>query len=141
MIKISNIPQKWSITVRQHPTKSTSVGIPQGIPSHSTHILGIPNLEGKPLRMGTKGIRLSDRQLKALRPREKDYVLTDGNGLQLRVCSNGSLLWNFNYRHPISKKRINMGLGAYPDLPLAKARSSTLAARELLALGIDPVSR
>ena len=52
--------------------------------------------------------RLSDRKIKALRPKEKDYVLTDGDGLQLRVRTNRSLLWNFNYRHPVTKKRINM---------------------------------
>lgn len=36
--------------------------------------------------------RLSDRRIKALQPKEKDYVLTDGNGLLLRVRVNGSLL-------------------------------------------------
>lgn len=42
--------------------------------------------------------RLSDRKIKSLRPKKNDYVLTDGGGLQLRVRTNGSLLWNFNYR-------------------------------------------
>lgn len=36
--------------------------------------------------------RLSDGRIKALQPKEKDYVLTDGNGLLLRVRVNGSLL-------------------------------------------------
>ncbi len=64
-------------------------------------------------------LRLSDRQLKGVKPASKDYVLTDGDGLQLRVRSNGSLLWNFNYREPVTKNRINMGLGTYPELSLA----------------------
>ena len=81
---------------------------------------------------------LNDRQIQAAKPKDKDYVLTDGNGLQLRMRSNGSKLWNFNYRHPITKKRVNMGLGTYPALSLAKARRLTLDARELLATGIDP---
>jgi len=42
--------------------------------------------------------RLSDRQLKAVKPKDKDYVLTDGDGLQLRVRVNRSMQWNFNYR-------------------------------------------
>ena len=82
--------------------------------------------------------RLSDRKIKALRPKEKDYVLTDGDGLQLRVRTNGSLLWNFNYRHPVTKKRINMGLGPYPEVSLAQARKETLEARELVGQGVDP---
>jgi integrase len=82
--------------------------------------------------------RLSDRQLKAIRPRDKDYVLTDGDGLQLRVRVNRSMQWNFNYRHPVTKNRINMALGSYPEVSLAQARKKTVEARELLAQGIDP---
>ncbi|NWN48160.1 integrase domain-containing protein [Pseudomonas protegens] len=82
--------------------------------------------------------RLSDRQLKAVKPKDKDYVLTDGDGLQLRVRVNRSMQWNFNYRHPVTKNRINMALGSYPEISLAQARKKTVAARELLAQGIDP---
>ena len=82
--------------------------------------------------------RLSDRQLKAVKPKDKDYVLTDGDGLQLRVRVNRSMQWNFNYRHPVTKNRINMALGSYPEVSLAQARKKTVEARELLALGIDP---
>ena len=35
--------------------------------------------------MPAQATRLSDRQLKAVKPKDKDYVLTDGDGLQLRV--------------------------------------------------------
>ncbi|NLU00914.1 MAG: tyrosine-type recombinase/integrase [Pseudomonas lundensis] len=82
--------------------------------------------------------RLSDRQLKAIKPKDKDYVLTDGDGLQLRVRVNRSTQWNFNYRHPVTKNRINMALGSYPEVSLAQARKKTVEARELLAQGIDP---
>lgn len=82
--------------------------------------------------------RLSELKLKAAKPKEKDYILVDGDGLQMRVRINGSKLWNFNYYHPVTKKRINMGLGAYPELSLAQARKMTVEARELLATGIDP---
>jgi hypothetical protein len=82
--------------------------------------------------------RLSDRQLKAVKPRDKDYVLTDGDGLQLRVRVNRSMQWNFNYRHPVTKNRINMALGSYPEVSLAQARKKAVEARELLAQGIDP---
>ncbi|CAH0270181.1 integrase domain-containing protein [Pseudomonas carnis] len=82
--------------------------------------------------------RLSDRQLKAVKPKDKDYVLTDGDGLQLRVRVNRSMQWNFNYRHPVTKNRINMALGSYPEVSLAQARKKTVESRELLAQGIDP---
>lgn len=88
--------------------------------------------------MGAKSTRLSEAKIKAAKPRDKDYVLSDGGGLQLRVRIIVSRLWNFNYHHPITKKRINMGLGIYPELSLAQARKMTVEARELLALGVDP---
>jgi hypothetical protein len=71
--------------------------------------------------MPSQNLRLSDQQLKRVKPASKDYVLTDGDGLQLRVRSNGSLLWNFSYREPVTKKRINIGFGTYPELSLANA--------------------
>ncbi len=88
--------------------------------------------------MCAQATRLSELKIKAAKPKDKDYVLVDGDGLQLRVRINGSKLWNFNYYHPITKKRINMGLGTYPELPLTQARKKTVEARELLAAGIDP---
>ncbi|TBU79821.1 integrase [Pseudomonas daroniae] len=88
--------------------------------------------------MCAQATRLSELKIKAAKPTEKDYVLVDGDGLQMRVRINGSKLWNFNYYHPVTKKRINMGLGAYPELSLAQARKMTIEARELLATGIDP---
>lgn len=48
------------------------------------------------------------------------------------------MLWNFNYRDPVTKNRINMGLGTYPEFSLANARKKVIEARELLAQGIDP---
>ncbi len=88
--------------------------------------------------MPALALRLSDRQLKAVKAKDKDYVLSVGDGLQLRVRSNGSMLWNFNYREPVTKNRINMGLGTYPELSLENARKKVVEARELLAQGIDP---
>ncbi|MHB2058587.1 integrase domain-containing protein [Pseudomonas monsensis] len=88
--------------------------------------------------MGARATRLSDLKIKAAKTKDKDYTLTDGDGLQLRVRTNGSRLWNFNYIHPVTKKRINMGLGTFPELSLAHARKRTVEARELVAQGLDP---
>jgi hypothetical protein len=39
----------------------------------------------------------------------EDYVLTHGDVLQLRVRSNDSRLWDFNYREPVTQRRITKG--------------------------------
>lgn len=81
---------------------------------------------------------LSDTQVKQAKPKDKEYTLADGNGLQLRVRPNGSKLWILKYSQPYTKKRTNLGLGKYPDVSLSKARSQREAARKLLADNIDP---
>ncbi|MGR5325009.1 integrase domain-containing protein [Vibrio sp. PNB22_2_2] len=82
--------------------------------------------------------RLTDKEIKAAKPQEKEYNLFDGDGLRLRVKPNGSKHWILNYYRPNSRKRANLSLGKYPDLPLAKARKATMEAKELLAEGVDP---
>lgn len=88
--------------------------------------------------MCAQATRLSELKIKAAKPQDKDYVLSDGDGLQMRVRSNGSKLWNFNYRHPVTKNRINMGLGTFPEVSLAQARKRTVEACELVAHGYRP---
>lgn len=88
--------------------------------------------------MARKVSRLTDTEIKAAKGKDKVYVLSDGEGLQLRIKPNGSRLWNFNYIHPFTKKRLNMGLGKYPSLSLANARNKASEARELVAQDIDP---
>ncbi|HBO5080536.1 integrase arm-type DNA-binding domain-containing protein [Pseudomonas aeruginosa] len=79
---------------------------------------------------------LTDSAIKAAKPKEKPYKLTDGQGLYLEIMPNGSKLWRMKYRHSDKEKRL--ALGAYPDLSLAKARQRRAEAREQLASGIDP---
>ena len=81
---------------------------------------------------------LNNTQLKHTKPKEKEYTLSDGNGLKLRVKANGSKLWLFNYKRPYVDKRSNLSLGSYPDVSLAKARQKATEARQLLADDIDP---
>ncbi|MBY7951012.1 tyrosine-type recombinase/integrase [Vibrio fluvialis] len=82
--------------------------------------------------------RLTDKDIKSAKPKDKEYNLFDGDGLRLRIKPNGSKQWIFNYYKPITGKRANLSLGRYPDLSLANARKNAMAARELLAQGIDP---
>jgi len=81
---------------------------------------------------------LTDIQIKQAKPKDKEYNLADGNGLQLRVKPSGSKLWLFNYSRPYTKKRSNLGFGQYPDISLSRARELRSEAKELLSRNIDP---
>jgi hypothetical protein len=74
--------------------------------------------------------------IRSAKPRERDYKLSDFDGLYLLVCSNGSKLWRFAYRFDGKQKQI--ALGAYPQVTLAEARDRREASRKLLANGKDP---
>jgi len=81
---------------------------------------------------------LTNTEVKQAKPREKEYNLTDGAGLSLRVKPNGSKLWLFNYFRPFTKKRVNISFGKYPEVTLAEVRKKREQARSLLAQDIDP---
>ncbi|EIM0648398.1 tyrosine-type recombinase/integrase [Salmonella enterica subsp. enterica serovar Infantis] len=69
---------------------------------------------------------------------EKDLTLHDGDGLFLIVKTSGKKLWRFRYQRPATKQRTMIGLGAFPALSLADARSLRADYLALLANGIDP---
>ncbi|MCR9955981.1 integrase domain-containing protein [Vibrio parahaemolyticus] len=81
---------------------------------------------------------LTATEVKNAKPKEKEYRLSDGQGLQLRVLPSGSKQWQLNYYRPTNGKRANFNLGRFPDVNLAQARKSSLLAKELIAQGIDP---
>lgn len=81
---------------------------------------------------------LTDTEIKRAKHKEREFNLADGNGLALRVKPSGAKQWLFNYAHPITKKRSNLGLGAYPDLSLSEARAKAQAFKAMLANGLDP---
>lgn len=93
--------------------------------------------------MGAQATRLSDLKVKAAKPKDKYYVLVDGDSLQLRVRTTGSKLWNFNYIHPVTKKRISMGLGTFPEVSPAHpfgTLMSRMGATHFLTRTLDRVS-
>jgi integrase len=57
--------------------------------------------------------------------------------MYLEVMPNGTRFWRMAYRQPNGKKN-RLTFGKYPEVPLAEARDKRLAARKLLAQGIDP---
>lgn len=82
---------------------------------------------------------LTATEVKNAKSKEKEYRLSDGNGLQLRILPSGGKQWLLNYYRPTNKKRANLNLGRFPDISLAQARKSALLAKELIAQGIDPL--
>ncbi len=81
---------------------------------------------------------LTNTEVQQAKAKEKEYNLSDGEGLQLRVRPNGSKLWLLNYQRPFTKKRANLSLGSFPTISLAEARQRKRDARALLANDIDP---
>ena len=63
---------------------------------------------------------LTELQIKAARPKDKPYYLSDGRGLILLVKPNGSKCWIARIYEGGKEKR--RGLGTWPEVPLKKAR-------------------
>ena len=82
---------------------------------------------------------LNDTQIKSAKPKEKDFTLSDGNGLYLLIKSNGSKIWRFNYISPDSKKRTLVSFGSYPEITLFNARQKRDEYRSLVSQGVDPL--
>lgn len=83
---------------------------------------------------------LTPTQIDKAKPQEKEYNLADGQGLFLRIKSNGVKTWLFNYYRPITKKRNNLALGDYPAVTLKQAREKRAEYKSLLAQQIDPAT-
>lgn len=79
---------------------------------------------------------LTDIKVRTAKPTDKQYKLTDGNGMHLLVHPNGSRYWRLQYR--FGGKQKMLALGVYPDVSLADARARRDDARKLLANSIDP---
>lgn len=61
------------------------------------------------------------------------------SGLALQVTPAGARSWTL--RASIAGRRRDMGLGGYPEVPLAKAREKARESRELIRQGVDPIER
>lgn len=79
---------------------------------------------------------LTDTKVRAAKPEDKAYTLTDSDGLFLYIHPNGSKYWRFRFR--FGGKQHLMAFGVYPEISLADARERRDAARKQVALGIDP---
>ena len=82
---------------------------------------------------------LTITDVKEAKPLKRNYKLADEKGLYLYVSTQGERNWKFTYRFNERNKVIS--LGTYPEVDLPLARELRDEARELIADGIDPVTR
>ena len=82
--------------------------------------------------------KLTELELKKAQVKDKDYNLSDGDGLYFIVRKNGSKFFRFDFRY--GGKRLSMSLGTYPLTSLKEARTKTADAKKLLENNINPIS-
>src|SRR5690606_7435060 len=137
-LKSSKYGAFWSVGVYGDLSAATYLCAPDCTPRQRVVFFVAHQCASECLDMPPRTTRLTETKIKQANPKDKDYALGDGNGLQLRIRINGSKLWMFIYTHPFTKKRVTMGFGPYPEVSLAQARKMTLEARELAAIDKDP---
>lgn len=85
---------------------------------------------------------LNDAKIKAAKPREKDYRLTDSGQLYLQVSRAGGKHWRMNYTFGTNTQgkpaQKTLAFGSYPSVTLLAARGLRDDAKATLALGRDP---
>ena len=79
---------------------------------------------------------LTDTAIKNAKPKDKDYRLTDGQGLYILIKPNGAKWWRFDYS--FEGKRLSLSLGIYPQVSLANVRLKANQARIDIANGLNP---
>jgi hypothetical protein len=62
---------------------------------------------------------LTDIKVKSAKAKDKQYKLTDGQGLYLLVTPQGGKLWRFKYY--FNNKEKLRAFGTYPEISLAEA--------------------
>ena len=81
--------------------------------------------------------KLTELKIKQSKSEEKQYKLTDGEGMYLRVYPNSSKYWQLQYR--FDQKQKVLSLGVWPEVGLIEAREKRAVARKKIRLGIDPI--
>jgi integrase len=82
---------------------------------------------------------LTDKAIRALKPREKPYRVADAHGLCIEVRPSGAKFWRLRYR--IDGKAGMVALGEYPEIGLSDARDLAHEARKAVRTGISPTAR
>ncbi len=87
--------------------------------------------------MPKKVIPLSDTKIASIKPRKKQYALSDGDGLRVVVTAKGRKYFRFDYTRP-NGMRNSISIGTYPGTKLKEAREKRQGYRKMVSDGIDP---
>ncbi|WP_298282769.1 integrase arm-type DNA-binding domain-containing protein [Novosphingobium sp.] len=79
---------------------------------------------------------LNDMTVRNAKAKDRDYKLSDSEGLHLFIAKSGHKSWRFKYRFAGKERRLVFG--SYPEVTLAQARDRKTEARKLLKEGRDP---
>src|SRR5260221_11344036 len=74
--------------------------------------------------------------MRAAKPAEKEYLISDGDGLFMRVLPSGKKTWQFIYTQGTRRRKLTLGDAA--DVSLASARERAAAERARVDTGDDP---
>ena len=82
---------------------------------------------------------LSNTQCKHAKAKDKEFTLSHGGGMGLRVMPNGKKEWIFRYTKPYTKVRTAIQLGIYPAKTMKQAQIKRDEYLALLADNKDPL--
>ena len=74
--------------------------------------------------------RLTELSIKNSKARNKQYKITDGEGMYLRIFPNGSKYWQLQYWSEGKQKVLS--LGVWPEVSLKQAREKRYEAKKKL---------
>jgi integrase len=97
--------------------------------------VGYLSLGGRVFKAEIWGM-LTDAAVRAAKPKDKAYKLSDAGGLYLFVAPAGGKLWRMRYTFQGKEKLLSFG--PYPEVTLGKARDQRDEARAMLRDGKDP---
>ena len=83
---------------------------------------------------------LNDSKIKALKPKEKRYKISDGDNLYIQVMPSGTKTFIYEFKSKSSGKYKRISLGQYPAISLLMARQKRLEFQKVLANGDEPMS-
>lgn len=82
--------------------------------------------------------KLNTKLILNAKPKSKEYRLSDGSGLVLRVRPTGDKSWLYCFRLPGDRRLLQMTLGSLNDVSLKEVRNKLPDLRKLVSEGIDP---
>ena len=81
---------------------------------------------------------LTDAALKNMKSKEKPYKVTDRDGMYVRVGTNGTISFRYDYRVNGRRETVTFGKYGSSGLSLARAREKCIDAKRMIQEGLSP---